>query len=76
MFTAEQDRSYTIAIEPRTLPEAQLALYSGDRILQEVGFGPLEWQAPDSADYYIEAAGFGATGAYTLTLTASTNSGI
>ena len=71
VFTAEQDRSYTIAIEPRTLPEAQLALYSGDRVLQDVGFGPLEWQAPDSAEYYIEAAGFGATGVYTLTLTAS-----
>ena len=70
VFPAEGGQSYTISVEPGTLPEAQLTLYSIDRVLQDFGIGPINWQAPASGDYYIEAGAFGSTGTYTLSVTA------
>ena len=43
-----------------------MTLYSSENVPQGSGISPLEWQAPDAGDYYIEAGAFGSTGTYTL----------
>lgn len=77
MFPAEEGTSYTITTEPGALPHPQLALYDINLVLQDFGTGPndpIEWQAPSTEDYYIEAAAFGETGTYTLSLTSTDGS--
>ena len=72
LFPAEEGQSYTITVEQGTLPqEPPLTLYSIDRLLQTYGTSPIEWEAPSSGDYYLEAAAFGDTGTYTLSVTSS-----
>lgn len=68
---AEEGQSYQISVELETVSEASLTVYDVDRFLQAFGPGPIDWEAPASGDYYLEATAFGETGTYSLSVTAS-----
>lgn len=71
VIEAEEGQSYRITVEPGTLPDTSLTLYDVDGMIKDFGVSSLDWQASISGDYYIEAAAFGDTGTYTLSVTAS-----
>ena len=71
VFQAEEGQSYHISVELGTVSEASLTLYDVDRFLQAFGPGPIDWEAPASGDYYVEATAFGETGTYSVSVTAS-----
>ena len=71
VFQAEEGQSYQISVELGTVSEASLALYDVDRFLQAFGPGPIDWEAPASGGYYVEATAFGETGTYSVSVTAS-----
>ncbi|MCY4639586.1 MAG: PPC domain-containing protein, partial [Chloroflexi bacterium] len=77
-FAAERGQTYRIDVDLGTLDDSLAALYdSGSRQLEfdddgGESFGSrIIWTAAESATHYVAVAGWGDTGSYTLTVTAT-----
>jgi subtilisin-like proprotein convertase family protein len=71
-FTATAGDTYNISVQLDTLPYATLRVIGTDgttSLLSSGGFGPsVQWTAPSSGTYYLEAGGLTNTGTYFVSI--------
>ena len=79
-FAAERGQTYRIDVDLGTLWDSVLALYGADSRVLETdddggeSFGSrITWTAAESGTHYAAVSGWGDTGSYTLTITATGN---